>query len=132
MTKIDPQLASLLKKHPQAQEQWESLTPVSKRDFTTWIQSAKQETTRARRVEKALDMLAKGKRRPCCYAVVPMDLYGELGKDAKAKATWKNLSPDKKRDFADWVQSAASQSVRDARVAKAKKQLATGKSNVPK
>jgi hypothetical protein len=32
-----------------------------------WIESAKQAKTRAKRVEGACDMLAKGKRRVCCF-----------------------------------------------------------------
>ena len=33
-----------------------------KKEYVDWIDSAKQEETRARRVEKALTMLALGKR----------------------------------------------------------------------
>jgi len=48
-------------------EAWADITPVARRDFTHWIESAKQEATRARRIETACDLLAKGKRRPCCF-----------------------------------------------------------------
>ena len=50
-----------------AKEVWSDITPMARRDFIHWIVSAKQAETRARRVEKACDMLAKGKRRPCCF-----------------------------------------------------------------
>jgi hypothetical protein len=50
-----------------AREVWSDITPAARRDFIHWIVSAKQAETRARRIEKACDMLAKGKRRPCCF-----------------------------------------------------------------
>ena len=49
------------------QSAWTDITPAARRDFIHWIESAKQEATRARRIETACDLLAKGKRRPCCF-----------------------------------------------------------------
>lgn len=46
---------------------WSDITPAARRDFIHWIVSAKQAETRARRIKNACDMLAKGKRRPCCF-----------------------------------------------------------------
>jgi hypothetical protein len=50
-----------------ARAAWSDITPAARRDFIHWITSAKQAATRARRIENACDMLAKGKRRPCCF-----------------------------------------------------------------
>lgn len=50
-----------------AREVWLDITPVARRDYVQWITSAKRAETRAARVERACDMLAKGKRRPCCF-----------------------------------------------------------------
>jgi hypothetical protein len=46
---------------------WSDITPVARRDWIHWIESAKREETRLKRIESACDMLAKGKRRPCCF-----------------------------------------------------------------
>ncbi len=46
---------------------WTDITPAARRDWIHWIESAKREETRAKRLETACDMLAKGKRRPCCF-----------------------------------------------------------------
>ncbi len=46
---------------------WTDITPAARRDFVHWIVSAKLPETRARRIRTACDMLAKGKRRPCCF-----------------------------------------------------------------
>ena len=52
---------------PGALKVWSDITPVARRDWIHWIVSAKQAETRARRIRTACDMLAKGKRRPCCF-----------------------------------------------------------------
>jgi hypothetical protein len=52
---------------PGARKVWSDITPIARRDWIHWIVSAKQAETRARRIRTACDMLAKGKRRPCCF-----------------------------------------------------------------
>jgi hypothetical protein len=50
-----------------ARDVWSDITPIARRDWIHWIVSARQAETRARRIRNACDMLAKGKRRPCCF-----------------------------------------------------------------
>ena len=50
-----------------AREVWADITPIARRDWIQWITSGKRAETRGLRIEKACDMLAKGKRRPCCF-----------------------------------------------------------------
>ena len=52
---------------PGARNVWSDITPIARRDWIHWIVSAKRAETRARRIETTCDMLAKGKRRPCCF-----------------------------------------------------------------
>ena len=52
---------------PKAREVWSDITPAARRDFIHWITSGKKAETRVKRVATACDMLAKGKRRPCCF-----------------------------------------------------------------
>lgn len=52
---------------PMARKAWSDITPAARRDWIHWAVSAKQAQTRARRMEAVCDMLAKGKRRPCCF-----------------------------------------------------------------
>ena len=52
---------------PGVREVWSDITPIARRDWIHWIVSAKKAETRARRIRTACDMLAKGKRRPCCF-----------------------------------------------------------------
>ena len=110
-----------------AKAQWDDLTPVARRDFVSWIEGAKQAQTRERRIERACSMLAEGKRRPCCYAIVPLDLHLALKAAPKAKAQWSGLTPDARRDFISWIESATQRDARKRRIETACIKLATGK-----
>lgn len=125
--KVPAELAAALRASPAAAEAWKQLTPIARRDFVSWINQAKQPVTRARRIERCRENLIKGKRRPCCYAVVPMDLYKALGADPKAKAQWSDLSASEKRDFSDWVEDSDDKVARKARIEEACEKLVAGK-----
>jgi uncharacterized protein YdeI (YjbR/CyaY-like superfamily) len=47
---------------------WESLTPIARNEFICWIEDAKQDKTRAKRIQRAVEELLEGKKRPCCWA----------------------------------------------------------------
>ena len=104
--RVPTDLRKALAAAPSAEALWRGLTPIGRRDFIFWIDSAKQPETRRRRIESLPSRLADGKRRPCCFAVVPMNLYKALGTDPKAKAQWKDLTPTERRDFVSWMESA--------------------------
>ena len=119
-----------LEASPPASAAWDGLTQIGRRDFLSWIESAKQAETRDRRIRIACEKLVKGKRRPCCYAVVPMDLYRALGDDPVAKAHWGKLTGNEKRNFSDWVEFSEGKDMRRSRVARVCQLLADGK-NAP-
>jgi hypothetical protein len=60
-------LKKALASAPVAQAGWDNITPMARRDWIFSITTAKQAETRKRRIEKACDMLACGKRRLCCF-----------------------------------------------------------------
>lgn len=47
---------------------WEDITPLARNEWICWIESAKQEETRNRRMRIMSENLVSGKRRPCCWA----------------------------------------------------------------
>ncbi|MFN9374911.1 MAG: YdeI/OmpD-associated family protein [Planctomycetaceae bacterium] len=51
----------------QVRAAWADITPVARRDWIHWIASAKRPETRQKRIVSTCDMLAQGKRRPCCF-----------------------------------------------------------------
>src|SRR5882762_1245022 len=127
----EPTLPSDLRKAlaaaPAAKAQWKDLTPIARRDFISWIDSAKQLETRRRRIERACSMLAAGKRRPCCYSIVSLDLHLALKATPKAKAQWSDLTSIERRDFISWMDSARQPEAHRRRIEKACAMLAAGK-----
>src|SRR5262245_45403637 len=66
--KVPPDLRkALAAATSKAREAWSDITPAARRDFIHWITSPKRPETRVKRIQTACDMLAKGKRRPCCF-----------------------------------------------------------------
>jgi hypothetical protein len=66
-TRVPTDLREALSAAQLAQASWADITPIARRDRIFSICSAKQPETRRRRIEKACDMLASGKRRLCCF-----------------------------------------------------------------
>src|SRR5947207_11993427 len=126
-TTLPVDLRKALAAAPVAKAQWRDLTPIARRDFISWIDSAKQPETRRRRIEKACSMLAAGKRRPCCYSIVSLILYTALAATPKAKAQWSDLTPIERRDFISWMDLAKQPEPHRCRIEKAYVMLAAGK-----
>ena len=62
--RLPTDLRKALAAAPMAKAQWSDLTPMERRDFISWMDSAKEPERHRRRIEKACLMLAAGKRRP--------------------------------------------------------------------
>lgn len=105
-----------LRNDPKVLVIWKNLTPIGRRDFASWVSSAKRLETQQKRQDRIGDMLLSGKRRPCCYALVPMNLYKALGSDKKAKVGWRCLTAEEKRDWVDWVESVTDAEMRAVRI----------------
>jgi uncharacterized protein YdeI (YjbR/CyaY-like superfamily) len=50
---------------------WKDITPLARNEWICWIESAKKNETRVRRLKVGLDKMCKGMRRPCCWAGCP-------------------------------------------------------------
>ena len=46
---------------------WNDITPLARNEFICWVEDAKQEKTRERRIRRTQEELEEGKRRPCCW-----------------------------------------------------------------
>src|SRR5437660_1559062 len=120
-------LRKALAADPVAKTKWRDLTPIARRDFISWIESAKQPETRRHRIERACSMLAAGKRRPCCYSIVSLNLHQALAATPMAKAQWRDLTPIERRDFISWLDSAKQPERHRRRIEKACVILAASK-----
>ncbi len=125
--RVPTDLRKALAATPKAKAQWKDLTPIARTDFISWIDSAKHQETRRRRIEKACSMLSAGKGRPCCYSIVSFNLYTALAATPKAKAQWSDLTPIERRDFISWMDSAKQPEANRRRIEKACVMLAAGK-----
>ncbi|WP_438003609.1 YdeI/OmpD-associated family protein [Sorangium sp. So ce321] len=55
-------LAEALRSHGAARAAWDALSPSHRKEYARWIEEAKTAATRARRVEKSIEMVAAGVR----------------------------------------------------------------------
>jgi len=62
-----PEFARALARNKNANAGFEGLAPGQQREYVEWIAEAKQESTRDRRIEQALEWLAEGKPRHWKY-----------------------------------------------------------------
>lgn len=60
-------LAALLRDDSNANDAWQSLTPLARNEFICWVNSPKQDATRKKRIQRTIEELREGKRRPCCW-----------------------------------------------------------------
>jgi hypothetical protein len=50
-----------------ALDAWNDITPLARNEFICWVEDAKQEGTRERRIRRTQEELEEGQRRPCCW-----------------------------------------------------------------
>lgn len=122
--RVPPDLLEALNATPVAQTLWLNLTPIARRDYISWIESAKQSETRERRIERTCENLIAGKKRPCCFTIMPLDLHLALKANPKAKANWSGLSPDERRDLIAWIDDGKDKLARKIRIEEACTKLA--------
>lgn len=60
-------LRAALDDTPPAAEAWDDITTIARWDWIRWISATRVPITRQKRIDTACDMLANGKRRPCCF-----------------------------------------------------------------
>ncbi|WP_151523638.1 YdeI/OmpD-associated family protein [Serinicoccus kebangsaanensis] len=53
--------------HDDALAAWLDITPLARNEFICWVEDAKKEQTRARRIRRTREELEDGMRRPCCW-----------------------------------------------------------------
>ena len=69
---------------------WEKLTPIARNEFICWVEDAKQEKTRVRRIRRTIEELLEGQKRPCCWV-------GCIHRTDKKPSKWQqNVLIDKK------------------------------------
>jgi hypothetical protein len=65
--KLPGDLRKALIANPTALDAWNDITPLARNEFICWVEDAKQEMTRERRIRRTQEELEEGQRRPCCW-----------------------------------------------------------------
>ena len=60
-------LQAALRADPAVFDLWKALTPLGRNEFICWVEDAKQQKTRERRIRRTREELEDGMRRPCCW-----------------------------------------------------------------
>jgi len=66
--KVPADLRRVLVSSQKTREAWNDLTPLARNEWICWTISIKKLETRKKHIERLCADLAKGKRRPCCWA----------------------------------------------------------------
>jgi hypothetical protein len=65
--KLPGDLRKALIANATALDAWNDITPLARNEFICWVENAKQEMTRIRRIRRTQEELEEGQRRPCCW-----------------------------------------------------------------
>lgn len=68
---VPADLKKMLKASPKALIAWNDITPLARNEWICWIISPKKIETRKEHINRAMNQLKEGKRRPCCWAGCP-------------------------------------------------------------
>ncbi len=84
MHKLPADLRRALIANTTALDAWKDITPLARNEFICWVDDAKQEVTRERRIRRTQEELEEGQRRPCCWPGC---------KHRERNGTWRLSSP---------------------------------------
>ena len=65
--RLPADLRTALVADPVALDRWLDITPLARNEFICWVEDAKQQATRERRIRRTREELGDGMRRPCCW-----------------------------------------------------------------
>ena len=65
--KLPADLRTALAGNADALAAWKDITPLARNEFICWVEDAKQDKTRERRIRRTQEELEEGMRRPCCW-----------------------------------------------------------------
>lgn len=52
-------------------EKWNTLTAIQRNEWICWVTKVKKTETRAEHIQRMLEELKEGKRKPCCWPGCP-------------------------------------------------------------
>ncbi len=67
MHTIPKDLRQALSDHTGSSDTWNNLTALARNEFICWVEEAKRDGTRAKRIQRTVTEITEGRRRPCCW-----------------------------------------------------------------
>ncbi len=64
---VPADLRAALSANATALAAWTDITPLARNEFICWVEDAKKDVTRVRRIRRTQEELEAGLRRPCCW-----------------------------------------------------------------
>jgi uncharacterized protein YdeI (YjbR/CyaY-like superfamily) len=64
-------LRKMIEATPKVRALWEDITPLARNEWICWIEEAKKQETREKRIKVGKSKMLSGMRRPCCWAGCP-------------------------------------------------------------
>lgn len=61
-------LNKILKEDTAFSDAWQKVTPLAQNEWICWVENAKREDTREKRLLRTYEEIKNGKKRPCCWA----------------------------------------------------------------
>lgn len=68
---VPDDMRDLLDSKPKVLEKWNDLTPLARNEWICWVTIVKKDETRKKHLDRFVEDLLKGKRRPCCWPGCP-------------------------------------------------------------
>jgi uncharacterized protein YdeI (YjbR/CyaY-like superfamily) len=65
--KVPPDLKQALLSNKEALKAWENLTPLGRNEWICWVTFVKKEETRKEHINRLINEVRDGTRRPCCW-----------------------------------------------------------------
>jgi uncharacterized protein YdeI (YjbR/CyaY-like superfamily) len=65
--KLPSDLRQAITANPKMLAAWKDITPLARNEWICWVESAKKQETRERRIRVGRSKLNSGMRRPCCW-----------------------------------------------------------------
>lgn len=66
--KLPKDLRAMIEATPKVRALWEDITPLARNEWICWVEEAKKQETRERRITVGRSKMLGGMRRPCCWA----------------------------------------------------------------
>jgi hypothetical protein len=68
---VPDDIEKILKDDTDILERWNSLTPIQRNEWICWVTIVKKSETRVEHIDRMIDDLKEGKRKPCCWPGCP-------------------------------------------------------------